>query len=90
MKITEIILTSFMIKKISLLSSLKTKDFASHININSTKHNFNFNGSFPIIITSPVLHTHHTLAVLNRTNKQNLETLQKETLFQKPGSPRQQ
>lgn len=83
MKITEIIFTSFMIKKICLLSSLNTSDLTNHIN--NVKNNFNFNWSFPISITSPVLHTQHTLAILTRTNKQNLETLQKETL----GSPRQ-
>ena len=36
MKITEIIFTSFIIKKICLLNSLKTNDLAKHININTT------------------------------------------------------
>jgi hypothetical protein len=41
MKITEIIFTSFMIKKICLLSSLNTSDLTNHIN--NVKNNFNFN-----------------------------------------------
>jgi len=87
MKITEIVFTSFIIKKICLLSSLKTNDLDNHININTTmKHNFNFNWSFPNSITSPVLHTHHILAILNRTNKQNLETF-KQYSFRNWGAP---
>ena len=34
MKITEIIFTSFIIKKVCFLSSFKTNDLANHININ--------------------------------------------------------
>jgi len=81
-----IIFTSFIIKKICLLSSVKTNDLANHININTTmEHNFNFKWSFPNSNTSIFLHTHHVL-VLNRTNKQNLETFNQYS-FRNWGAP---
>ena len=67
-KITEIIFTSFSIKKICLLSSTNTNDLANHKKINTMKHNFNW--SFPIGITAsvPIL-TIYLLFLTRQTSK---------------------